>query len=238
MRIIIAFPFTGLLGAFYLFAALVLMPLYIAAFLGVFSAAGLSPHVGLILSYLVVLLSLVLSPVNIVLVEYTVRRVFPSITFEYAYGIPVPVPRVVTLRDRGALALNVGGALVPMAVATAFLLAMGGKAAYTLPLIIAASLIIKRMSRVVPTIGVVTPLFVPPLVAALMSLVFIPISQSELPLAAYVIGVFGAIIGADILNLPKILRYKPKFASIGGAGVFDGIYLTGLLAGVLAMAFS
>ncbi len=238
MRVVVALPFTGILAVLYLLAALLLMPLYIAAFTGVFSAAGVELHLGLLLSYLVVLLSLVLSPVNIVLVEYTVRHVLPSLTFEYVYGVPVPIPRIVTMRDRGILALNVGGALVPMLVASSFLIAMGSDALPSLPLIAVAALIIKRMSRVLPTIGVVTPMFVPPLVAAFLSLIYIPISRSDLPLAAYAIGVFGAIIGADVLNLPKILRYRPRFASIGGAGVFDGVYLTGLLAGVLAMALS
>jgi uncharacterized membrane protein len=86
-------------------------------------------------------------------------------------------------------------------------------------------------------------------VAALAARAFInavggPISGAA-PVA-YIAGTLGTLIGADLLNLRAILRGSLLPAteaeetpakvidSIGGAGVFDGIFLTGILAPFLA----
>jgi uncharacterized membrane protein len=47
-------------------------------------------------------------------------------------------------------------------------------------------------------------------------------------------GTMGTLIGADILNLDKISSLGAPVASIGGAGTFDGIFLTGILAVLVA----
>jgi len=39
----------------------------------------------------------------------------------------------------------------------------------------------------------------------------------------------GTLLGADLLHLREIRKY-PGIISIGGAGVFDGIFLTGIVA--------
>jgi uncharacterized membrane protein len=44
----------------------------------------------------------------------------------------------------------------------------------------------------------------------------------------------GTLIGADLLNLGNIAKLGAPVASIGGAGTFDGIFLTGILAVLLA----
>jgi len=41
------------------------------------------------------------------------------------------------------------------------------------------------------------------------------------------------LIGADLLNLGKIQGLGAPVASIGGAGTFDGIFITGVLAALL-----
>jgi uncharacterized membrane protein len=51
---------------------------------------------------------------------------------------------------------------------------------------------------------------------------------------AYVSGVMGTLVGADILNLRKIGDLGAPVASIGGAGTFDGVFLTGIVAVLLA----
>lgn len=59
---------------------------------------------------------------------------------------------------------------------------------------------------------------------------------------AYVSGTLGALIGADALHLPDILSSTPaeeNRLSIGGASVFDMVFLTGILAiGLDAMLLS
>jgi uncharacterized membrane protein len=47
-----------------------------------------------------------------------------------------------------------------------------------------------------------------------------------------VAGTMGVLIGADILNLKKAQKYG-GFLSIGGAGVFDGIFLVGIVSALL-----
>ena len=42
------------------------------------------------------------------------------------------------------------------------------------------------------------------------------------------------MIGADLLNLDKIRGLGAPVVSIGGAGTFDGIFLTGIVAVLLA----
>ncbi|MBS0554096.1 MAG: DUF1614 domain-containing protein, partial [Proteobacteria bacterium] len=50
----------------------------------------------------------------------------------------------------------------------------------------------------------------------------------------YIGGTLGVLIGADLLRLNQVGKLGAPVASIGGAGTFDGIVLTGLLAVLLA----
>jgi uncharacterized membrane protein len=91
--------------------------------------------------------------------------------------------------------------------------------------------IVYRMARPIPGIGIATPMFIPPIAAALAALLLNP---QGAPATAYVAGTLGTLIGADILHLKELKNLKAPVASIGGAGTFDGIFLTGILAVLLA----
>jgi uncharacterized membrane protein len=57
---------------------------------------------------------------------------------------------------------------------------------------------------------------------------------------AYVSGSLGVLLGADVVRIGDILSYYPSgfaFASIGGAGVFDAIFLVGVLAVTIDVIF-
>jgi uncharacterized membrane protein len=54
------------------------------------------------------------------------------------------------------------------------------------------------------------------------------------PAIAYVAGSVGTLVGADLLRLKDIRRLGSTAVSIGGAGTFDGIFLNGVLAALLA----
>jgi uncharacterized membrane protein len=56
----------------------------------------------------------------------------------------------------------------------------------------------------------------------------------SIPATAYVSGVMGCLIGADLLKLGRIRDLGAPLSSIGGAGTFDGIFLTGIVAVVIA----
>jgi len=51
---------------------------------------------------------------------------------------------------------------------------------------------------------------------------------------AYVAGTFGHLVGADILNMPRVRSLQAPMVSIGGAGTFDGVFLAGLVTVLLA----
>ena len=57
-------------------------------------------------------------------------------------------------------------------------------------------------------------------------------------LAPYIAGSLGTLIGADLTNLDKVRGLGAPVASIGGAGTFDGIFLTGILAVLLASLYA
>ena len=87
------------------------------------------------------------------------------------------------------------------------------------------------MAHPVPGVGIAEPTFIPPLVTAAVALL---ISREYAPPLAYISGSLGTLIGADLLNLGKVRGLGAPVASIGGAGTFDGIFLTGIVAVLLA----
>jgi uncharacterized membrane protein len=57
----------------------------------------------------------------------------------------------------------------------------------------------------------------------------VPTRDESAPLAD-IAGSLGTLIGADLTNLDKVRGLGTPVASIGGAGTFDGILLTAILA--------
>ena len=145
------------------------------------------------------------------------------------YGIRYLVPEVRERRET-VIAVNVGGALVPAAVAGYLIVrdGLGTRALLAVGIVGAVSFL---LARPVQGVGIVVPGLVPPVVAALAALV---IAEPVAPALAYVSGVLGTLVGADLLNLPRIRRLGAPMASIGGAGTFDGIFLSGLIAVLIA----
>jgi uncharacterized membrane protein len=128
------------------------------------------------------------------------------------------------------LAVNVGGAVIPTMMSTYLVIRyqLWGKAAIA---VLAIALIIHSMATPVHGIGIAVPVFVPVVVTAILA--FILSREYAAPLA-YIGGSMGTLIGADLSNLDKIGGLGAPVASIGGAGTFDGIFLTGILAVLLA----
>jgi uncharacterized membrane protein len=93
------------------------------------------------------------------------------------------------------------------------------------------ALMVHALAHVVPGAGIVVPMLAPPLVAAAVALL---LAFRRAPPVAYVAGSMGTLIGADLLNLPRVAEIGAPVVSIGGAGTFDGVFLTGIIAGLLA----
>jgi uncharacterized membrane protein/uncharacterized RDD family membrane protein YckC len=73
--------------------------------------------------------------------------------------------------------------------------------------------------------------FLAGLVAALAASLYVPGREGLSLSAAYVAGTLGVLVGADVLREPPLYGTGPAgLYAIGGAGVFDLVYLSGLLA--------
>lgn len=129
------------------------------------------------------------------------------------------------------ITINVGGGLIPI-VFSIYLINHNPLAAVdVLTGIVGVSLISYFISRPVHGIGIGMPVFIAPICAALIAVLIDP--QLSAPLA-YVSGTMGVLIGADLLRLHNIRQMGIPMASIGGAGTFDGIFITGIVAVLLA----
>ena len=131
------------------------------------------------------------------------------------------------------VAINLGGAIIPILLSFYFLCLSWQMGFEIKPILIATFLMIilsKILSRIIPGRGISLPVLIPPIFSAIFAMILAP----EFPaICAFVSGVLGVLIGADILNLRKIQR-SGGFISIGGAGVFDGIFLVGIISALLA----
>jgi uncharacterized membrane protein len=145
------------------------------------------------------------------------------------YGMRYVVPAVVSWPGT-VLAVNVGGAVIPTLMSIYLLIRyqLWLKAAIATAVI---AVVIHWMATPVPGIGIAVPIFVPVVITAILA--FILSRERAAPLA-YIGGSMGTLIGADLLNLDKIGDLGAPIASIGGAGTFDGIFITGILAVLLA----
>ena len=145
------------------------------------------------------------------------------------FGMRYVVPVVVSWPGT-VLAVNVGGAVIPTIMSTYLVIRyqLWLKAAIATAVI---AIVIHSMATPVSGIGIAVPVFAPVVSTAILA--FILSREYAAPLA-YIGGSMGTLIGADLLNLDKISGLGAPVASIGGAGTFDGIFLPGILAVLLA----
>ncbi|MBO8128991.1 MAG: DUF1614 domain-containing protein [Peptococcaceae bacterium] len=127
------------------------------------------------------------------------------------------------------IAVNVGGAVIPV-LFSLYLLPRAPLVATILAAVV-VTLVAKALARPVPGVGIRLPALIPPIVAAVAALLLA--GENAAPVA-YIAGVWGTLIGADLLNYPRFKQLGAQVISIGGAGVFDGIFLVGIVAALLA----
>jgi uncharacterized membrane protein len=220
--------------SFLVFAILLILLVGILAlvFVGVigvaFSNIGFTPVVIL----LILVGTLLGSAINIPL--FKLKTTVPMIQEAYVshFGVVYRIPQVEYGQTVTVIAINVGGALIPTAVSI-YLLSRATPSMILLSLVgvAAVALVTRVVARPVKGVGIVTPAFIPPIAAAVAALILAP---GEPRTVAYVAGVLGTLIGADLLNLGKIKKLGAPVASIGGAGTFDGVFLSGIIAVILA----
>ncbi len=192
-----------------------------------FVSLGLPPE----MAFTALLVSLVGSYINIPITRVAGGQPHPAEVVR-SFGIRYRVPtRYVT--DSTIVAVNVGGAVVPVLISIYLLMQMPTIVVPALIGVAIVTAIVHRFAMPVPGMGIATPMLIPPIVAALCGY-FLGSSQHHRDAVAFISGVIGTLIGADLLNLRKLRDLGAPVASIGGAGTFDGIFLTGIVAVLLA----
>ena len=131
---------------------------------------------------------------------------------------------------RTLIAINVGGGLIPVLFSTYLILTSGISLWAVILAVSVISAISFLFSRPIANLGIGMPLFVAPVSAAFTAML---LSKENAPALAYVCGSLGVVIGADLLRIKDIRKLNTPIASIGGAGTFDGIFMTGIIAVLL-----
>ena len=145
------------------------------------------------------------------------------------FGIPYVIPTL-TRWPGTLIAVNVGGAVIPTMLSI-YLIYKNQLFSTALIGVAVVSIVVHWLAHPVPGVGIAVPVLVPLVAATLVAML---LSTKYAPALAYISGTLGTLIGADLLNLGKIQGLGAPIASIGGAGTFDGIFTTGILAVLLA----
>ncbi len=212
--------------AFIIFLAFILLlpALFILGYFHIvtlgFEKLGISPEITLFLLLAILIGSAINIPVG--------RKKLVYVEESRFFGL-WRVPKI----EAQGVAINLGGAVIPILLSFYFLF-LSLKAGFSLePILITTILMIiisKSLARVVPGVGISLPALIPPLFSALFAMILFP----QFPaVCAFISGTLGVLIGADLLNLRRIRKFG-GFLSIGGAGVFDGIFLVGIISSLLA----
>jgi uncharacterized membrane protein len=127
------------------------------------------------------------------------------------------------------VAINVGGAVVPI-ILSIYLIRKNERYGQAAAVLLVA-LVCYLLAYPVPGIGIAVPIIYPPSASAVTALL---LSRTHAAPLAYIAGSLGTLIGADLLNLNQVAGLGAPVMSIGGAGTFDGIFVTGLLTVLLA----
>jgi uncharacterized membrane protein len=189
----------------------------------VFESMGISRRYFLAL----LVLCLLGSYVNIPIAHFPGRPERAGEMVEF-YGMQYVVPVLVDSPGT-VLAVNLGGAVIPFLLSV-YLIFKHHLFGQSIVAVAIVTVLVHLMARPVPGVGIAVPILIPPLVTALVALSLS--SWNPAPLA-YIAGSLGTLIGADLMNLNKVRSLGAPVASIGGAGKFDGIFLTGVVAVLL-----
>jgi uncharacterized membrane protein len=172
--------------------------------------------------------SLLGSGLNIPVAQLPAKRVVENTTIDF-FGMTYVIPHVVGTEGT-IVALNVGGAVIPL-VLCCYLILRYGLTIRALAALALVTWLAHTVAHPLQGVGVVMP----PLVAAAgAALAAVLLDRANAPRTAFIAGTLGTLIGADLLNLGRMDLMSAPVISIGGAGTFDGVFVTGIGAVLLA----
>lgn len=139
--------------------------------------------------------------------------------------------------------LSVGGAIIPIVICVNFLVKRRVELGETFIGITIVAYVTYTVTRAEEGVGIVAEIplaFAPALAAGLFSLSVFWMDMSKAAPLAYVSGVLGTLIGADVFRLREMLAFDAPqgefvLLSIGGANIFDMVYISGIVAVAVAV---
>ncbi|MBE3136734.1 MAG: DUF1614 domain-containing protein [Thermoplasmata archaeon] len=141
-----------------------------------------------------------------------------------------------TYHEYWMVGINVGGAVIPVLLSIYLSLKNRLKPLRVFLGIGIVTLVTYLVTYPDPEKGIVStfPLWILPIIiASIVSIVFYWKEKRKAAPLAYVIGTLGVLIGADCFHLISLLEnevHTTRNAVIGGANVFDMVFITGILA--------
>ncbi|WP_230741370.1 DUF1614 domain-containing protein [Methanooceanicella nereidis] len=150
-------------------------------------------------------------------------------------GMRYPLP--VWHGHKTVIAINLGGCIISGA--------LGIYLAWTMPLlpllltVIIVALAVYATAQPVRSVGVIVPVWIPPVVSIITSFIAIYLYADgnnffDLARMAFPAGVFGTIAGANVLHAKSIRRLGASVVSAGGVGTFESILITGMISTIIA----
>ena len=199
-------------------------------FIGVIGSAFADVGFGPTMISLILISTFIGSYVNIPISKLRTRIPIAKDRFVRFFGMVYRIPQVEYGEKSTLIAVSLGGALIPTLVSFYLMWSHPSVIFYALVGITLVMIVTKLIARPVRGRGITMPAFISPLVAAAVAYLL----PSGLPtVVAYVSGVLGTLIGADLLNLNAIPGLGAPIVSIGGAGTFDGVFMSGIIAVLL-----
>ncbi len=215
LQLILALALAGLLISFIQIGALTIA----------FDKLGLSQTS----AFLLLLSSLIGSRINLPLFTISASALDPE-------TVPAPWRERVrhnlrAFKGKTLIAVNVGGGLIPLYFSYYLMRNYALDFLEVFWAVVLVATVSRVFSRPLAGVGITMPVFIAPIAAALVA---ITINHEQSAPLAYICGTLGVLIGADLLRLSDLRKMGTPIASIGGAGTFDGIFLTGFVAVLLA----
>ncbi len=213
------------MNPFYLLLALIFLivftPLLVAFFFFYFTKTGfevLGFSMGAAL--LLLLLMLAASFINIPLGKKRLIKVWEPCFFGFFHRYVWKVQ---------GISINLGGAIIPLLIVGYLLPGAPLEPVFITTLVVTFFSFLS--ARFIKGRGIILPILFPVIFAVFFALL---LSPQEAASVAFISGVLGVLIGADLMHLPHVMTKKGGVMSIGGGGVFDGIFLVGIISAFLA----
>lgn len=175
------------------------------------------------------------SPLEAIVIIFFCFLLGSGLIDEYA-GISFSNIPLFQYRDSWIVGINIGGAVIPMLLSLYLVFKNSLKPFKVLIGIGLISVVTFFVTYPDPEKGIVSafPFWLLPIIfTSVFSIVLCWSEKNKAAPLAYTIGTFGVLLGADGFHLIRLLQYEVqpvRYAVIGGAHVFDMVFITGILA--------